>query len=325
MKTDNGYSLLWHRTNNDIVDHPKTGHLEQLLGDPNALAYITRLMAWTMRFCPRGRLAPFHGPSVENACRWRGPAGALLAAFVEAGQLDRTEDGGWEVHDWDQYQGAAVAKAEKDINRKQESRKNRASSIERAGRPTPRSPRDRGVGAGSARVDGDGDGDGDFSSSPPPPSSRDLGVHSSDGGRGVEASLSPQQPPVDRPLDVADAVAAWFRWAQDALGEHWEAPGDGTTAWAMSVELKYGQGALERMRPAYMDFLSWCSKTGRTPGWGLWIRDAVWEPRWADVRAGALPRQSGLGLGPINAVDGKRPEPRGGGYDLTLGKTRESA
>lgn len=325
MKTDNGYSLLWHRTNNDIVDHPKTGHLEQLLGDPNALAYITRLMAWTMRFCPRGRLAPFHGPSIENACRWRGPSGALLAAFVAAGQLDALDDGGWEVHDWDQYQGAAVAKAEKDINRKQESRKNRANLLEQPGRQRPRSHRDRGVGAGSARVDGDGDGDGDRTTSPPPPSLRDPGVNSSDGGRGEEASPAPQQPPAAAPDATDIAVAAWFRWAQEALGEAWEAPGPSPTTWAQHVELKYGQGSLERMRPAFIDFIAWCAKTGRTPGWGLWVRDAVWEPRWADVRAGALPRQSGLGLGPINAVDGKRPPERGGGYDLTLGKTRESA
>lgn len=302
MKTEGGYSLPWHRTNNDIVDHPKTGHLEELVGDPNALAYITRLFSWTMRHCPRGRLAPFHAQSVENACRWRGESGRLITAFVTAGWLDPTSDGGWRVHDWDEFQGAAVAKAEKDIKRKRQSRALKASK-ERS--------RDRGVGARSARVDEDEDEDEDSLSLPSLSESTGTPAVATTGVAEDKHSHSPQNTPLDvapAPPPLAD-IDGWLKWADARRMAYGADPtsvaGPQVRLWALDFVAKYGDGdQLERLKPAFDDFLDWTAKTGRSPGWGLWMREAVWLDRWSQVRAGALPRQSGLGLGPLNVAGG---------------------
>lgn len=298
MKTDSGYSLPWFRCNNDLVDHPKTLRLEEVLGDPQALAYIIRLWSWVMRHCPRGRLAPFHGTSIETACRWRGQSGALVAAFVLTGWLDSRPDGGWEVHDWPDHQGAAVAKAEKDSERKRKLRKQAARS---------RASGRRAVGAGNDDDDVDDD---DSTYTPTPLSDRDGGAPAASmQPRGEKMGPSPAStaPPPSAVVGLNDLTAAlvWVRWAFATRG-HIEAESAGAEAmavrWASDFAAKYGLDALERLKPAYEDFLSWATKDGRTPGWGLWAQESVWLPRWSDVRVGALPRQPGLALGPLGAV-----------------------
>lgn len=118
-----GRSLPWFRVDNDSVDHPKVDALADRLNEPLALAYVIRLWAWTMRYAARGKLARGARASVERACGWRGAPGALWDALVETGWIDIDPDGTAEVHDWDEHQGAAVAKAEKDAGRKRNGKK----------------------------------------------------------------------------------------------------------------------------------------------------------------------------------------------------------
>ena len=127
-----GRSLPWFRVDNDMVDHPKVAALAAELADPLAGWYVVRLWAWTMRYAARGRLGDGARTALERACDWRGQPGALLAALVRTGWLDLTEGDDLEVHDWDEHQGAAVLKAEKDANRKKESRKRRADGARTA-------------------------------------------------------------------------------------------------------------------------------------------------------------------------------------------------
>lgn len=126
-------SLSWFRVDVDMVDHPKTYALAESIGDPLAGWYLIRAWAWTMRYAAHGRLsdgaetarAGGAETALERACGWHGEPGALVAALVACGWLDRDENGALEVHDWDEKQGAAVAKADKDAERKRKFRKSR--------------------------------------------------------------------------------------------------------------------------------------------------------------------------------------------------------
>lgn len=130
--TPQGRSLPWFRVDVDLVDHPKVDALADLLHEPLAVAYIIRFWAWTMRYAARGRLAPGARRSVERACGWRGEEGVLWSALSETGWLEVAPDGSAEVHDWDEHNGAAVVKAEKDAQRKRDERKRRADGAGRS-------------------------------------------------------------------------------------------------------------------------------------------------------------------------------------------------
>lgn len=144
-----GRSLPWFRVDVDLVDHPKVDALADALKEPLAVAYVIRFWAWTMRYAARGRLAPGARRSVERACGWRGVDGELWRALSETGWLEVNHDGSAEVHDWDEHNGAAVVKAEKDAERKRNDRKRRADGAGRS------------VAAGAdGRADGAGNGTG---------------------------------------------------------------------------------------------------------------------------------------------------------------------
>ena len=127
-----GRSLPWFRVDVDLVDHPKVLALADALDCAEAEAgwLVVRLWAWTMRYAARGRLAPGARPALERLWNGAGTApesGSVVDALVRAGFLDASEDGGWEVHDWDEHNGAAVAKAEKDAERKRTARARRSN------------------------------------------------------------------------------------------------------------------------------------------------------------------------------------------------------
>lgn len=171
MSTDiqkQGRSLPWFRVDNDSVDHPKVDALAEKLNEPLALAYVIRLWAWTMRYAARGRLAPGARLSVERACGWRGQPGQLWSAFVATGWIDVADDGSAEVHDWDEHQGAAVVKAEKDAERKRGARAAPKRRADGAGRSTDAGADTRADGAGN-ETERDGTRRDKEEEDPPPP------------------------------------------------------------------------------------------------------------------------------------------------------------
>lgn len=129
-------SLPWFRVDNAMVDHPRTHALCDLLGEPLAGWYVIRLWSWTMRYAAHGRLSNGARTALETACGWRGQAGGLVDALLAVGWLETDDSGCLEVHDWEEHQGAAVAKAQKDAERKravrEEARRRRGDGAETA-------------------------------------------------------------------------------------------------------------------------------------------------------------------------------------------------
>jgi hypothetical protein len=128
-----------------MADNPKVMALAEAWGVSEAEAgwAIIRLWTWTMRYAARGRLAPGARPALERACNVRPTALGVVDGLVSAGWLDDLGPDGWQVHDWEEHNGAAVAKAEKDAERKREARKRRGDGAE-----TARAARADGAGTG---------------------------------------------------------------------------------------------------------------------------------------------------------------------------------
>ena len=106
--------LPWFKVHADVFDHPKTKRLCASIRDVNGAVYLFRLWAWAVRFQADGVVA---GPDVtfvlEDAAGWRGESGVLVKALVASGHLDVTR-AGFELHDWDEYQGAHIEKLRRD-------------------------------------------------------------------------------------------------------------------------------------------------------------------------------------------------------------------
>lgn len=236
-----GRSLPWFRVDNDLVDHPKVLALAAVLGCSESEAgwLVIRLWSWTMRYAARGRLAPGARPALERLWTGAGTApqsASCVDALVRARFLDELEDSGWEVHDWEEHNGAAVAKAEKDAERKRAARARRSS-----GRGL--SADGRAAGAGTERNGTERDG----------------------------TKEEDQQRPVERgPLVYAAPTTpshTWtpedfFRWAQAVrakagwVGEKW--PKANLSHWWSEVLATPGMGlheaGIDRLRAGFISF-----------------------------------------------------------------------
>lgn len=80
----------------------------------------------------------------------------------------------------------------------------------------------------------------------------------------------------------AEAFVTWAKTLDVAFAD----PGPKVRDWSRAFHRKH-QPKPELLRKAFMKFVGWASVSGKRPGWGLWLSDAVWEPRWAEVRAEA--------------------------------------
>lgn len=70
-------------------------------------------------------------------------------------------------------------------------------------------------------------------------------------------------------------------------------PGPVARRWAWEAFEKYGSTdlVLSDMRAAFGSFLLWCHTEKKIPGWGLWLREAVWLERFNTARADRMSRK----------------------------------
>lgn len=109
--------MAWIESHDDIWDHWKTHKVMELLklDDVTVVGHLHALWHFTLRNAWRDQnLEPWGDSGVERAARWRGQAGALVAALREARFLD-----GYVVHGWAERAGRLV----NDRIRKEKSRK----------------------------------------------------------------------------------------------------------------------------------------------------------------------------------------------------------
>jgi hypothetical protein len=109
--------MPWWKFSTGTRHHSKVMRFRALLGNKLADAYVYRLWDYCAERqadgCFRGAGAAFE---VALAVDFDGPPDSLLSALVASGLLDAVEDG-FEVHDWEEMQGALVEKFRRDAVR----------------------------------------------------------------------------------------------------------------------------------------------------------------------------------------------------------------
>lgn len=121
----------WFRAESAAVDHPKVMDLKARLGNDLADAYVFRLWSWTQRFAPSGAISARIVSQLERSLGWDGAPGVLIQTLTDVRLLDAVE-GGFEVHDWEDMQGALVDKSNRDAELKKKKRKKGGAKTARA-------------------------------------------------------------------------------------------------------------------------------------------------------------------------------------------------
>jgi FtsZ-interacting cell division protein YlmF len=109
-------------------EHPKTLDLCARLGDSKASIYPLRLWKWACRSAKTGRLGKISAFAVEKAIDYEPMDGKAFASMVEAGWIDKGQDGSYQIHDWMSYTGGAILRMDK---KAEENRARRAEAKKR--------------------------------------------------------------------------------------------------------------------------------------------------------------------------------------------------
>ena len=85
-----------------VPEHPKFFELKAILKIPKfqALGILEGIWHFTGKFAPQGNIGKFNDRAIESWVEWDGEAGTLIAALVESGWLDSSEEHRLVVHDW---------------------------------------------------------------------------------------------------------------------------------------------------------------------------------------------------------------------------------
>lgn len=127
--------LPWIAIHTNLMNHPKSLDLADLLGEPMAWARMVAIWAWCAEYAPDGRITGRDPVTVaERFANWSGERGKFVESAIKAGFMERDGDT-LVMHDWDAHQGAHIAKAERDAERM---RKRRADLAKEKGSATVR-------------------------------------------------------------------------------------------------------------------------------------------------------------------------------------------
>lgn len=122
-------SLPWLKVHKTLPDHRKSKQLEREIGERNAFGYVMRLWMWCLDNAPEGRISGKHlSDIVEDAAGWRGEPGRLFGALLEFEWIERSGDA-VAVHDWEDFAGAHIKRAEQQAVEKRERRSRSGSSF----------------------------------------------------------------------------------------------------------------------------------------------------------------------------------------------------
>lgn len=99
--------MAWIESNQEIGRHPKMKKLARLLSIswPEAVGYLHYLWWWALDFAQDGDLTKYEAGDIADAVLWQRDPEEFVNALLEAGFLDMTADGTWEIHDWYDYAG----------------------------------------------------------------------------------------------------------------------------------------------------------------------------------------------------------------------------
>lgn len=116
--------MAWIESHQELGRHPKTRRLARMLGIslPAAVGHLHYLWWWAMDFAEDGDLSGYDSYEIAEAAMWEGDPDEIVDALVHARFLDRSDDGGLVLHDWDEYAGRLIERRARDRERKRRER-----------------------------------------------------------------------------------------------------------------------------------------------------------------------------------------------------------
>lgn len=116
--------MAWIESHQELGRHPKTNKLTRILKEtqpetkhPAVIGYLHYLWWWALDYAQNGSLARYDNAEIAEAARWEGDADTFVNALIDAGYIDKTDEG-LQLHDWYEYAGKLVERREKDRERK---------------------------------------------------------------------------------------------------------------------------------------------------------------------------------------------------------------
>ena len=104
--------MAWFKMHQESARHPKLKRLARGLeiSKPAAIGHLFLLWSWAMDYAPDGDISGIDAEDIAGAAEWDGDADTFIAALLSCGIrgggfLDRTEDGGFILHDWEENIG----------------------------------------------------------------------------------------------------------------------------------------------------------------------------------------------------------------------------
>ena len=129
--------MTWIRVNSDVIDHPKTDHLAELLGLPRAAAVGLLVGVWgyAAEHHPDGDVTDVKLSALHRRVGWTSaglaadspltcPRNDVREALIASGWADE-EDGRIVLHDWHEWNGKLADRRAKDRDRKRLARSER--------------------------------------------------------------------------------------------------------------------------------------------------------------------------------------------------------
>jgi hypothetical protein len=93
-----------------VPDHPKFAELKALLNQPKGptAGWLEMMWHFAGRFTPQGNIGKYSDLAIESWVEWDGTPGALIAALIQAGWIDRDSTHRLLVHDWKDHADKAT-------------------------------------------------------------------------------------------------------------------------------------------------------------------------------------------------------------------------
>ena len=108
--------MSWFKLDENLPDHPKLKLLEELLDDEDAIARLTFLWCWCLKYSPSGDISKFSVRTIAKAARFTGDPKKFMAAMIETGFIDVSDDECC-IHDWQDWQGRLIELKERNRDR----------------------------------------------------------------------------------------------------------------------------------------------------------------------------------------------------------------
>jgi len=130
--------VAWIESHQGLAKHPKTLKLARKLNIhiAQAIGHLHLFWWWAMEYAQDGDLSHCDPEDIAIAADWPGDERQFVESLIEAGFIDRNEDGTLSIHDWHDYAGKLLEKRAADAERKRRERQKKDAPKPSDGCPT---------------------------------------------------------------------------------------------------------------------------------------------------------------------------------------------